>query len=118
MERKNALTGKQASELISGLKQRFEKNMKRHKGIEWEKVRSRLEKSAGSKLWSLSEMELTGGEPDVTGIDKKTGGSFFATVRRRVRKVAEASAMTVRGSNRERSSGRRTRLLIWPLKWA
>lgn len=77
MERKNALTGKQASELISGLKLRFENNMKRHKGIEWEKVQSRLEKSAGSKLWSLSEMERTGGEPDVTAFDKKTGGFLF-----------------------------------------
>ncbi|MBX7042759.1 MAG: DUF4256 domain-containing protein [Ignavibacteria bacterium] len=70
------MTAQQAGELVSLLEQRFKKNMKRHKEIEWKDVRARLEKSGG-KLWSLSEMERTGGEPDVTGIDKKTGGIIF-----------------------------------------
>ncbi len=66
----------QHEELLSTLKARFEKNMKRHKGIDWEKVQARLEANA-EKLWSLNEMERTGGEPDVVGHDKKTGEYIF-----------------------------------------
>lgn len=62
--------------LLSVLKERFEKNMTRHKGIEWTDVQSRLEANP-EKLWSLSEMERTGGEPDVVGYDKKTGEYIF-----------------------------------------
>jgi hypothetical protein len=61
------------------LKARFEKNMKRHsgsEGIEWAKVQAKLEANNG-KLWSLNEMEITGGEPDVVGHDKKTGEYIF-----------------------------------------
>jgi hypothetical protein len=72
---KKELSSKQRDELISTLKVRFEKNMSRHKGIEWAKVQARLAKSA--KLWSLTEMENTGGEPDVIGADKKTGEFLF-----------------------------------------
>ena len=72
------LSAKQSSELIHLLKIRFEKNTKRHKGIEWDKVEERLKSDAGkSKLWSLSEMERTGGEPDVVGFDKVTGAFIF-----------------------------------------
>jgi hypothetical protein len=70
------LSSKQAEELITILKTRFEKNMKRHKEIEWGKVREKLE-AAPAKLWSLNEMEMTGGEPDVVGHDKKTGEYVF-----------------------------------------
>lgn len=76
MASKKELTARQREELINTLKQRFEKNMKRHKGITWAEVQKRLE-SNPSKLWSLNEMENTGGEPDVTGIDKKTGEIIF-----------------------------------------
>ncbi|MCF8450419.1 MAG: DUF4256 domain-containing protein [Taibaiella sp.] len=69
---KNQLSAKQAEELIKTLKDRFEKNKNRHKGIEWTKVQAKLEANAG-KMWSLNEMEITGGEPDVIGYDKKTG---------------------------------------------
>jgi len=62
--------------LLSVLKARFEKNMHRHKGHEWSKVQARLEENA-DKLWSLDEMESTGGEPDVVGYDKKTGEYIF-----------------------------------------
>jgi hypothetical protein len=62
--------------LISVLKVRFEKNMKRHKDLVWQKVHARLIGNT-SKLWSLHEMERTGGEPDVTGLDKKTGEYIF-----------------------------------------
>lgn len=63
-------------ELLSTLKARFEKNMNRHEGLEWAKVKTKLEANAG-KLWSLSEMERTGGEPDVVGHDRKTGEYIF-----------------------------------------
>ena len=62
----------QREELLGALKARFEKNMNRHKGIEWAKVQAKLEADI-EKLWSLNEMERTGGEPDVVGQDKKTG---------------------------------------------
>ncbi|HEU4859769.1 MAG TPA: DUF4256 domain-containing protein, partial [Chitinophagaceae bacterium] len=65
------LTQAQNEELLRVLKTRFEKNMKRHKGIEWAKVQVKLE-ARPEKLWSLDEMEITGGEPDVVGYDKKT----------------------------------------------
>jgi hypothetical protein len=73
---KNKLAAAQTTELLSTLKKRFEKNMARHKGIDWAKVQSRLE-SHPEKLWSLNEMEETGGEPDVLGMDKKTGEIIF-----------------------------------------
>ena len=63
------LSPQQREELLDALKTRFEQNMGHHKGLEWAKVRVRLEASA-EKLWSLNEMERTGGEPDVVGLDK------------------------------------------------
>lgn len=73
---KKELSQKQISELIDVLKSRFQKNPERHKGISWEKVEDRLTKSA-QKLWSLFQMEQTGGEPDVVAYDKKTGEYIF-----------------------------------------
>src|ERR1700751_3671276 len=70
------LAPEQREELLRALKGRFEKNMNRHKGLEWEKVQAKLEANA-EKLWSLNEMETTGGEPDVVGHDKKTGKYIF-----------------------------------------
>lgn len=70
------LPAEQRTALLSTLKARFEKNMSRHKGIEWTKVQAKLEANAG-KLWSLNEMEKTGGEPDVVGYDKKTNEYIF-----------------------------------------
>ena len=70
------MKAKEREELLSLLKARFEKNMNRHKGLEWSKVQAKLEANA-EKLWSLNEMELTGGEPDVVGNDKKTGEYTF-----------------------------------------
>jgi hypothetical protein len=69
---KKELSPKQREELLRVMKVRFEKNMNRHKGLEWAKVQAKLGASA-EKLWSLHEMERTGGEPDVVGQDKKTG---------------------------------------------
>ena len=73
---KKGLSPERGEELLRALKVRFEKNMTRHKGFEWVKVQARLEASA-EKLWSLNEMERTGGEPDVVGHDKKTGEYIF-----------------------------------------
>jgi Protein of unknown function (DUF4256) len=69
---KKELSPEQRKELLGALKARFEKNMNRHKGLEWPNAQAKLEANA-EKLWSLNEMERTGGEPDVVGQDKKTG---------------------------------------------
>ncbi len=73
---KKKLPASQVAELLDILQKRFEKNMQRHKDIEWTKVKARLEAHA-DKLWSLNEMEMTEGEPDVVGFDKKTGEYIF-----------------------------------------
>ena len=70
------LSKKQREEILKTLQARFEKNMNRHKGLEWAQVQAKLEANT-EKLWSLSEMERTGGEPDVVGYDKKTGEYIF-----------------------------------------
>ena len=70
------LSRRQREEILRALQARFEKNMNRHKGLEWAKVQARLEANA-EKLWSLNEMERTGGEPDVVGHNKKTGEYIF-----------------------------------------
>jgi hypothetical protein len=73
---KKKLSSEQREQLLRALKARFEKNMNRHKALEWAGVQARLDANA-EKLWSLSEMEGTGGEPDVVGHDKKTGEYVF-----------------------------------------
>ena len=70
------LSPEQRKELLSTLKARFEKYINRHKGLEWTTIQAKLETNA-EKLWSLNEMEITGGEPDVVGYDKKTGEYIF-----------------------------------------
>lgn len=78
MKNNKILSTSQLVELLSILKNRFEKNMNRHNGLEWAKVQARIEMPVGKeKLWSLFEMERTGGEPDVAGYDKKTGEYIF-----------------------------------------
>ncbi|MFI5171510.1 MAG: DUF4256 domain-containing protein [Chitinophagales bacterium] len=73
---KRKLSPETAKELIQILKTRFAKNMNRHKGVDWDKVEAKL-KTQEEKLWSLNEMEMTGGEPDVIGHDKKTGEYIY-----------------------------------------
>ena len=81
MGNKKELSPEQREELLRVLKARFEKNMNRHKGLEWSNVQSRIlgmePGDSEEKLWSLNEMERTGGEPDVVGHDKKTGEYIF-----------------------------------------
>ncbi|MBP6507077.1 MAG: DUF4256 domain-containing protein [Opitutaceae bacterium] len=76
LEAKKRLSAAQREALLGGLQARFEKNMQRHAGLAWARVKARLEANPG-KLWPLGEMERTGGEPDVTGWDKKTGEFLF-----------------------------------------
>ena len=76
MTKKKDLSAKQKEGLLEVLKERFEKNKVRHKGLEWAKVQKRIEANV-DKLWSLHEMESTGGEPDVVGYDKKSGAYIF-----------------------------------------
>lgn len=73
---KNDFSPKQRDELLAALKARFDANMARHPGLVWAKVQARLE-ARPDKLWSLAEMERTGGEPDVVGQDKKSGEVIF-----------------------------------------
>ncbi len=73
---KKKLSPEQRDKLLSTLKTRFEKNINRHKGLQWAKVQTKLEANT-EKLWSLYEMERTGGEPDIVGFDKKTGEYIF-----------------------------------------
>ena len=73
---KKELSPQQREEVLKALRTRFEKNMNRHQGLEWTKVRAKLEANT-EKLWSLGEMEKTGGEPDVVSHDKKTGEYIF-----------------------------------------
>lgn len=76
MQRAKDMKTKEREELLATLKARFEKNLSRHKGLEWAKVQAKLEANP-EKLRSLNEMERTGGEPDVVGFDKKTGEYVF-----------------------------------------
>ena len=73
---KKKLSSEESAKLCNALKARFEKNMNRHQGLQWAKVQARLEANP-EKLWSLHEMETTGGEPDVIGHDKGTGEYIF-----------------------------------------
>lgn len=75
-ENKKKLSPAELKELLSTLQARFEKNMQRHPGLVWDKVQARLEANSG-KLWSLREMEASGGEPDIVAHDKKTGEYIF-----------------------------------------
>ena len=76
MDSNKELSPEEREELLRTLKARFEKNMNYHKDLEWAKVQAKLEANT-EKLWSLNEMEITGGEPDVVGEDKKTGEYIF-----------------------------------------
>jgi hypothetical protein len=76
MKSNKNLSTEQREELVGTLKARFEKNMKRHKALEWSMVQTRLEANS-EKMWSLNEMEATGGEPDIVGQDKETGEYIF-----------------------------------------
>ena len=105
---KKKLTSKQIDELIYTLKTRFEKNMSRHKGIEWETVEKKLT-SNPEKMWSLYEMERTGGEPDVIDFDKKTNVFIFMdcaaeSPKERRSLCYDPAALTARKENKPKNS--------------
>jgi len=105
---KKELSPKQREELLKALKVRFEKNLNRHKGLEWAKVQAKLEANA-EKLWSLSEMERTDGEPDVVWQDKKTGEYLFydcseQTPEGRVSLCYDREALDSRKENKPKNS--------------
>ena len=118
LENKMELSTVQLEQLLKALKDRFEKNMNRHKGIEWANLQAKLDAQAGvEKLWSLNEMEKTGGEPDVIGQDKTTG-EYILIVQLKVRKGAEVFVTTIKGWNQGRNLNRKTMLMIGWQPWA
>jgi hypothetical protein len=114
---KKNLPAERAEELLALLKARFEKNMNRHTGLEWANVQAKLE-TQPEKLWSLDEMEITGGEPDVVARDENTGEYFFYDCSVESPKDAEAFVMTTPRWNRERSINRKIARLAWLPIWA
>lgn len=114
---KKDLSPEPRKELLGTLKARFERNMNRHKGLEWPQVHAKLEANA-EKLWSLNEMERTGGEPDVVGHDKKTGEYIFMIVQRRVLTAAEVFAMTVTLWSQGKNINQKITQLMRQLPWA
>src|SRR5205807_6982900 len=85
---------KQREDLLRALKTRFEKNINRHKGIAWAEVQAKLEANA-KKLWSLNEMERTGGEPDVVVMTRRRANTSFLIVRRKLLGIAPVFVTTV-----------------------
>ena len=116
-EVKRELLPEQREELLAALKERFHKHMERHEGVTWDDVQARLESHA-EKLWSLYEMERTGGEPDVVGVDEQTGEYTSSTVHRRARRDAGACATTRRHGNHARRTNRRPARWRWRRTWA
>src|SRR5258708_2246154 len=114
---KKDLSPEQREELLRALKARFEKNMNRHKGLECDKVQAKLEANP-DKLWSLNEMERTGGEPEVVGHDKKTGEYIFYDCSAEVLKAAEVFATTVKRWSQGKNINQKITLLRWQLPWA
>ena len=106
----------QREDLLRALKARFEKNMNRREGLKWAEVKAKLEANI-QKLWSLNEMETTGGEPDVVGHDKKQGHTFLSIVRRKVPKAARVFATTAKGWIRGKNINQEITLSIWR-RWA
>ena len=108
VKKNKELSAGQREELLRALQARFEKNMPRHKDLDWAKVKARLDANVG-KLWSLHEMEKTGGEPDVVGQDKKTGEYIFfdcseQTPAGRVSRCYDREALDSRKEHKPKSS--------------
>lgn len=114
--RNKDLSLEQCEELLRTLKARFEKNMKRHKGLEWAKVQEKLEAST-EKLWSLNEMEETGGEPDVVGHDNKTGEYIFSDCSAESPKGRRSVCYDREALESRKNTNQKITLLIWQLPW-
>ena len=116
MKTKRILLPEERQELLATLKIRFEKNRSFHKNINWIKVEEKLNANP-EKLWSLHEMEKTGGEPDVVRFDEKTGNYVFYDFSTEVPKAGEIFLMIGRDRNREKRQNRTVMLWIWPQPW-
>lgn len=114
MESEKRLSLGQREEILGTLKIRFEKNMNRHNGLEWDNVLEKLEANP-EKLWSLNEMERTGGEPDVVGFDEKAGDYIFLIVRLKAQKDVEVFATTGKPWSQGSSTNRKPVPWIWLL---
>ena len=114
---KKELSTKQRDELLKALKTRFEKNINRHKGLDWAKAQAKLHANT-EKLWSLNEMERTGGEPDVVSHDKKSGEYIFFDCSAGTSRIARVFVTTVKGWNHGKSINRKIPLWIWQRPWA
>ena len=117
MQMAKDMKAKQSEELLRALKARFEKNVNRHKGLEWVKVQAKLEANT-EKLWSLNEMERTGGEPDVVGYDKNTGEYVFCDCSAESPKGRRSVCYDRRRWSQGKNINRKITLLIWQLPWA
>ena len=111
------LSKKKREDLLRALQTRFENNMNRHKGLAWAQVEARLETHAG-KLWSLSEMERTGGEPDVIAHDKKTGEYIFYDCSEESPKGRRSLCYDREALESGKEKNQRIMLWMWQLPWA
>jgi len=117
MAHKKELSAEQRAELLLGLHSLLMKNRNRHNNLEWFVIQARLEADPG-KMWTLSEMETTGGEPDVV-TPLKVRIIFFSTIAlRKVRLEGETFVTTVKGSRREKKTNQTIMPWIWQLRWA
>lgn len=114
---KEELSLEQREELLRALKARFEKNMNRHKGLEWAKVQAKLDANT-EKLWSLNEMERTGGEPDVVGHDKEKDEYIFYDCSAESPKGRRSVCYDREGLESRKNINQKITLLIWQLPWA
>ncbi|GAB2766071.1 hypothetical protein GCM10010465_09500 [Actinomadura fibrosa] len=115
-KRKTELSPSQTEELLDILKLRFKQNLNRHAGLEWAEVDKRLQ-AHPERLWSLHEMERTGGEPDVIGTEEKTGEIIFLIALPKVRPAAAAFVTTGKPWRQERNLSLRTVPSKWLPKW-
>ena len=114
---KKELSPEQREELLRTLKARFEKNMNRHKGLEWAKVQAKLEANT-EKLWSLNEMEKLAVNRMLLVMIKRRANTFFMIVQRKVLKAAEVFVTTVKRWRQGKHLNQKITLLIWQLPWA
>src|SRR5208337_4714870 len=111
------LSPEQREPLLGALKVRFEKNMNRHKGLAWTQVQAKLEANA-EKLWSLGEMERTGGEPDVVGHNKETGEYIFHDCSAESPKGRRSVCTTVKRWSQGKKINQKTTRWVWRRPWA
>ena len=104
-------------ELLNELKTRFEKNMDRHKGLEWAPIQAKLQADT-AKLWSLSEMDRTGGEPDVVGLTTRLANIFSTIAAPKPPPAAAAFVTTAPRGRQGKSINRKTTRSTWPAQWA